>query len=29
MFTYYIRCTQEPANRKTIDEFLLCCKTYK
>ena len=29
MFTYYIRCTQEPASRKTVDEFLLCCKTYK
>ena len=27
--TYYIRCSPDPANRKTIDEFLLCCKTYK
>ena len=29
MLTYYIRCSPDPANRKTIDEFLLCCKTYK
>ena len=29
MLTYYIRCSHDPANRKTIDEFLRCCKTYK
>ena len=29
MLTYYICCSPDPANRKTIDEFLLCCKTYK